>query len=195
MGGGAGNDERQDPHIAMGWCSMAIIFRGAKIRRTTKGQSGMSLIELMIAMLVLLVGGTASTMMIILAMGHNSRSRQQSNSIAIAQMVATEITSVPAKTTVTRTIVDCTNNSNTVTTAAGGPGVLPSGDIDFTGAALPNYSMLYTDCGSNGAQAALNWSLAVSSRRGSSTVRSSPRADATLRRSAPQRQRQRARRS
>ena len=112
----------------------------------------MSLIELMIAMIVLLVGGTASTMMIILAMGHNSRSRQQSNSIAIAQMVAAEITSVPAKTTVTRTIVDCTNNSNTVTTAAGGPGVLPSGDIDFTGAALPNYSMLYTDCGSNGAQ-------------------------------------------
>lgn len=112
----------------------------------------MSLVELMIAMLVLLVGGTASTMMIILALGHNSRSRQQSNSIAIAQMVAAEIASVPAKTAVTRTIVDCTNNSTTISTAAGGPGVLPSGDIDFTDAALPNYSMLYTDCGANGAQ-------------------------------------------
>jgi prepilin-type N-terminal cleavage/methylation domain-containing protein len=131
---------------------MAIIFRDTTIRRTTKGQRGMSLIELMIAMLVLLVGGTASTMMIVLALGHNSRSRQQSNSIAIAQMVAAEIASVPAKTAVTRTIVDCTNIRNTVTTAAGGPGVLPSGDIDFSDTALPNYSMLYTDCGSNGTQ-------------------------------------------
>jgi Tfp pilus assembly protein PilV len=112
----------------------------------------MSLVELMIAMLVLLVGGTGATMMMILAMGHNTRSRQQSNSIAIAQMVAEEIASVPAKTAVMRTIVDCTNNMNSVTTAAGGSAVLPSGDIDFSGDGLPDYSMLYTACGTNGTQ-------------------------------------------
>src|SRR4030081_2072060 len=129
MGGGAGHYQRPNAHIEVGWCGVEIMARPARIsgrrmRRSNNRQTGMSLVELMIAMLVLLVGGTGATMMMILAMGHNTRSRQQSNSIAIAQMVAEEIASVPAKMAVTRTIVDCTNNANSVTTAAGGSTVL-----------------------------------------------------------------------
>jgi hypothetical protein len=40
----------------------------------------------------------------------------------------------------------------TIVTAAGGSALLPSGDVDFTQAAVANYSMVYTACGTNGRQ-------------------------------------------
>jgi len=112
----------------------------------------MTLIELMIAMVVLLVGAVASMSLVALSIGGNSRNRQQSNSTAISQMVTEKISSVKASTSPILTITDCLANSTTVYTAAGGSPLTSSGDVDFTSAAVANYQMLYTDCGTGGRQ-------------------------------------------
>jgi Tfp pilus assembly protein PilV len=112
----------------------------------------MSLIELTIAMFVLLVGVVGSMALIGVAMGSNNRSRQQSNSTAIAQMMTEKISSVKASSSPTLTISDCTGTSFTIYTAAGGSGLTSSGDVDFTQSAVANYQMLYTDCATGGMQ-------------------------------------------
>jgi Tfp pilus assembly protein PilV len=130
---------------------MGIILR--KPKTVARRQKGMSLIELMVATFVLLVGIVGSVSLVALSMGSNGRSRQQSNSTAIAQMVAEKISSVKASTSPDLTITDCTGTNFTVSTTAPGGGSLTSaGDIDYTQAAVTNYRMLYTDCGTGGMQ-------------------------------------------
>lgn len=111
---------------------------------------GVSLIELLIGMTVLVIGVLASAGLIMIAIGANGRSRQQSNSIAMAQMVTEKISSIPANASATLTITDCNNVNSNISTAPGGSVLLPSGEISFTVAAPPNYSMLYTTCGPAG---------------------------------------------
>jgi Tfp pilus assembly protein PilV len=113
----------------------------------------MSLIELMIASFVLVVGIAGTMPLVAVALGSNSRSRQQNNSAAIAQMLTEKIASVKASTSPTLTITDCTGASFTVsTTAPGGSSLTSSGDVDYSQAAVTNYQMLYTNCGTGGSQ-------------------------------------------
>ena len=113
-------------------------------------QRGTSLIELMIACLVLMVGVAGTVTLIPIAIGANSRNRQQSNSTVISQMVAEKISSQKASLSNNLTITDCAGNSTTVYTAAGGATLTSAGDADYTQAALTGYQMDYTDCGTNG---------------------------------------------
>lgn len=126
-----------------------MALRTRKIKSATQ-QQGMSLIELMISMVVLLVGLMGSMSLVALSMGGNGRSRQQSNSTVLAQMTAEKISSAKASISPTLTITDCAGNSNTVFTAAGGSPLASSGDIDFTQAPVASYQMVYTDCGTAG---------------------------------------------
>jgi len=122
-------------------------------KSTTSGQeSGLTLIELMIAMVVLAVGILGSMGLIIRAIGGDAWSKQLSNSTVLAQAVTERIMAIPAATNTIVTINDCTNNPLNVNTAPGGPGVTATGDLDFTAAAVANYQMLYTDCNTNGRQ-------------------------------------------
>jgi Tfp pilus assembly protein PilV len=110
----------------------------------------MSLIEMMIAMLVLLFGILGNLALLTTAIGGNSRSKQQSNSTAIAQMVTEEIMSIPASPSTTLTLTDCANTNSSVSTAPGGSPLLSSGDVDFTQSKVANYSLSYTDCATQG---------------------------------------------
>ena len=120
--------------------------------RPASKERGMSLIELMIALLVLLVGVVGSMSLVAVAVGSDSRNRQQSNSTSVSQMLTEKISSVKASTTPVLTVTDCVGNSFSVSTAAGGAFLNGSGDVDFAKPRLPNYYMLYTDCGTNGRQ-------------------------------------------
>jgi type II secretory pathway pseudopilin PulG len=122
---------------------------------------GMSIIELLVAMIVLMVGVLGAMSLIVLAIGTNGRNRQQSNSTVLAQMITEKIMSVPANTSPTLTLTDClgTNGSINTTGSSGGAGstLLASGDVDFTktlgGTGAPaGYYMQYTTCGSTGRQ-------------------------------------------
>ena len=112
----------------------------------------MTLIELMIAMVVLLVGLVGSMSLVAISMGGNGRSRQQSNSTVISQMMAEKISSPKASLSPNVNITDCASNSTTIYTAAGGSTLTSSGDIDFSASTVTGYQMLYTDCGTGGRQ-------------------------------------------
>jgi hypothetical protein len=120
----------------------------------------MSLIEMMIACIVLLVGVIATVSLIPLAIGTNAKNRQQSNSTVISQMIMEKILSLPPGAP-TPTLTDCTGSStniNATGTATGaGATLLSNGDADFSQTAGSSgdpagYYMLYTVCGSNGQQ-------------------------------------------
>jgi prepilin-type N-terminal cleavage/methylation domain-containing protein len=115
-----------------------------------QSQRGMSLIELMIAMVVLLVGIVGSMSLIAYAISGNGRSRQQSNATVISQMVAEKISSQKASLSNNLTITDCASNSTTVFTGAGGATLTSAGDADYSQTAVNGYQMNYTDCGTNG---------------------------------------------
>jgi prepilin-type N-terminal cleavage/methylation domain-containing protein len=120
----------------------------------SKQQRGMSLMELMVAMVVLMVGVTGCVAAIPFAIRTNFSNRQQSNSTVLAQMVVEKIMSVPTSTTST-TIQDCAGTANTINTtgSVGGNGSsLVAGAVDYSQAAVAGYSMNYTTCGSNGQQ-------------------------------------------
>ena len=123
-----------------------------KKRRAACKQDGLTIIELMIAMVVLAVGILASMSLVIMAIKGDFRSKQQSNSTALAQMVTEKIMSIPAWKNSTLTITDCAGTNFTVATAAGGGALTSSGDMDFTLAQVANYNMAFTDCGTAGRQ-------------------------------------------
>ncbi|MDP9337723.1 MAG: prepilin-type N-terminal cleavage/methylation domain-containing protein [Acidobacteriota bacterium] len=124
-----------------------------------RSERGMSLIELMIASLVLMIGVLGCAALIPISIGTNSRNKQQSNSTVIAQMLSEKILSAAAVGSTTVALSDCTATSTTinVTGTAGGTGatVLSSGSIDFSAAqgssgAPAGYYMNYTSCGTAG---------------------------------------------
>src|ERR1700747_3119230 len=98
-------------------------------------QRGMTLIELMIAMVVLLVGVVGSMALIAYAIGGNGRSKQQSNATVIAQMLTEKISSQKASLNNNLTVYDCVGTASTIYTAAGGGALHSTGDGDVTGTA------------------------------------------------------------
>jgi Tfp pilus assembly protein PilV len=136
----------------MEWSIMELIRRKQN-SRAANNQEGLTIIELMIAMVVLAVGILGSMSLVIMAINGDFRSKQQSNSTALAQMVTERIMSIPAYTNPTLTITDCTNTNYSVSTtgnltsAGAGATLTSSGDVDYTQAKVANYNMAYTDCG------------------------------------------------
>ena len=139
---------------------MELIF--ARRRAINRAERGFGLIELMIAMFVLMVGVIGSMSLVAVSIGGNGRSRQQSNSTVIAQLVTEKISSVKASTSPNLTISDCAGNSFTISTASGGGALISNGSVDYTQAAVTNYQMSYTDCGSGGGQVTydVRWNIA-----------------------------------
>src|SRR5260221_3111561 len=151
---------------------MELAMNKTNMKRTAKSsQSGMSLIEMMIACVVLLVGVLAMAALIPLAIGTNSKNRQSSNSTVIAQMLMEKILSVPPGAP-TPTLSDCTGTSTTITASGSATGsggtLLSSGDIDFSQTAgsasdSAGYYMLYTACCTNVLQSTCNVRLNIRS--------------------------------
>jgi Tfp pilus assembly protein PilV len=121
----------------------------------------MSLIELLISSFVLITGVLGCAVLIPIAIGTNSRNRQQSNATVIAQMTMEKITSASAGGSATLTITDCAGAANTInitgTVAGSGATLLSTGSADFSQAqgstdAPAGYYMSYTSCGTSGRQ-------------------------------------------
>ncbi|HYL92599.1 MAG TPA: prepilin-type N-terminal cleavage/methylation domain-containing protein [Alphaproteobacteria bacterium] len=129
-------------------------------RQSCSRASGMSLVELMVAMAILLVGVLGSLAFLAVGIGGNYRNRQSSNSTAMAQLVMEKIRSVGSNSVANVNITDCagTVQNITVTGSAAGSGaqlLAATGGADYTqapgSAGDPvGYYMLYTDCGTAG---------------------------------------------
>ena len=139
-------------------------FIAKRIGRTR--QSGMSMIELMIAMMVLVVGMLALMTLVTTAISSNNRNKLDTTGTMLAQTVLEGIAAQPATSGVPFTMKDCNPagaTSWTIASAgAASPGagadvVASTGNIDFNlqsyAAVTANYKMKYVTCGVSGAQA------------------------------------------
>lgn len=127
-----------------------------------KAERGMSLIELMIAMLVLAIGLAGITILLTTAMASNNRNSRDTTATLLAQTVIEQISAQHVyadDATTPITITDCANNNWTVASAPGAAGtgagasLTANGTIDFTQsyANIPaNYAMQYVDCSTAG---------------------------------------------
>lgn len=138
------------------------MMRPGKQNSKSRQQGGMTLIELMIAMLVLAVGILASMGLVVRAISGDAWSKQLSNNTVLAQTITERIMAVPAQNNTPLTIYDCTTNPPAnVATQPGGAPLLSSGEVDFTQGAVANYQMYYTDCDTSGRQATydIRWNV------------------------------------
>jgi prepilin-type N-terminal cleavage/methylation domain-containing protein len=132
-------------------------------RRTLHTQNGMTLVELMIALAVLVIGLGAVMVMITTAVAANNGSKHDTNGTMLAQLVAEQIGSIPASNSPVLTVTDCSNQVRNVATAgAAGPNgagarLDANGNIDWTqstagvGGVPLNYWMRFVACGAGGA--------------------------------------------
>jgi prepilin-type N-terminal cleavage/methylation domain-containing protein len=108
-----------------------------------KSSRGFSLVELMIAMVVLAVGLLAAAGLIGAAMAGNVAPKLGSTSATLAESTMERILAVPPDATGTAaltTLTDCAGNNFIVNTLVGGS------PLDFKQPALPGYAMQYVTC-------------------------------------------------
>ena len=125
-------------------------------------QRGMSLLELMIALTVLVIGLLSALLLIMTAVATNSRNRMDTSGTFVSQVILESILTQPGSGAIT--ITDCGGNNITIQTA--GPSTAGSslganlltdgtGRIDFsqaTSGITAGYSASYVGCGSGGRQ-------------------------------------------
>jgi type IV pilus modification protein PilV len=135
-----------------------------KMRRRGNTQTGMSLIELMIAMLVLAVGVLGVMVMISTAVTSNNRAKLDTSGTLLAQTVLEQISALPATSNQPLALTDCNPNGAQVwpitTAGAVAPGAGArinnnTGGIDWTEAfdQVPvGYRMRFVTCAGGGRQ-------------------------------------------
>jgi prepilin-type N-terminal cleavage/methylation domain-containing protein len=143
---------------------MPAPIRSAK---TIRRSGGFSLIELMIAMAVLAVGLLGGIGVIAVATANNGRSKLHSTAATMAQGTMEKILAIPKRAVgaaAETKMTDCAGNTFTIQTAPGGSPLIGggafAGSVDFSQAALPEYSMRYVMC-STGASVAydIRWRI------------------------------------
>jgi prepilin-type N-terminal cleavage/methylation domain-containing protein len=126
-----------------------------------KNIKGFTLVELLVAMVVLTVGILGGMIMIILGMTRDNTNRMDTTATNAAQAVLEQIAAVPAGTSPVLTVTDCLQTALSVTTvgttgAGTGATLAPNGDVDFQQPAIANYEVSYAVCGNNGLIAKYN---------------------------------------
>jgi type IV pilus modification protein PilV len=115
-------------------------------RMLRKTQSGFSLIELMIAMIVLTVGLLALSGLLIVAIFSNNRNKVDSTATMLAQAVIEQVNAAMTGDGDTH-LKDCAGHDKQVAVTADGGARVVNGKIDFTEASPPaDYSMTYVVC-------------------------------------------------
>ena len=138
---------------------MSLVRTVKRAKQSRRQQAGLSMIELLIAMLVLMIGLMGSMVLVRTAIVNNNRNKLDTTATALAQMVLEQINSRPANVNTNITILDCTGTPVTINpTGAAAPGAgatliqagFNAGNIDFSQdfTAVPaGYAMQYVTCG------------------------------------------------
>lgn len=125
--------------------------------KTRSREAGMTLIELLFAGFVLVVGFMGSLILIFIAISSNTRNKTDTTATMLSQLVIEQINVMPTNTTVaTIAISDCVTPNHTtadnwsIGITDGGATLDSDNNIDFTQAyaSVPtNYKMTYYTCG------------------------------------------------
>ena len=136
-----------------------------KVHRRKSGRgpnSGVSLIALLIAMMVLAVGLLGGMIVILTAIATNARNRFDTSAVALAQSTMDRILVLSSSAAVQQTqMTDCNGTISTINTSPGGAPLtsvsVANGNqiIDFTQPPVANYQMLYTLCAAGSHDASL----------------------------------------
>jgi Tfp pilus assembly protein PilV len=154
-------------------------------RSALRRDAGMTLIELMVAGLILTVGFLGTMILITTAISGNTRNRSDSSSTMLAQKVMEQITNALANSTTSVSVTDCAGNTFTISAvgSSGGSGATLSGTtIDFTASQVTNYAMTYVLCDTAGRQSKydVRWNIkTLSTGPTVVTVAARPRASTT----------------
>ncbi len=128
-------------------------IREELVRHTA--ERGTTLIELMIAMLVLAIGLGGITTLLTGAIATNSKNSRDTTATLLAQMVIGQISAVHVYSSQLINVTDCAGNPWTIDPTPGAVGtgngatLKADGTINFTqayAAVTPNYKMTYIDC-------------------------------------------------
>lgn len=124
---------------------------------------GMSLMELMIAIVVIAIGIGGTTILLASTISSDSRSNTSTTSALLAQMVLEAISAQDVNSTQVLQVTDCANNVWTISDTPGTPppsgggngaNLTSAGNIDFTQSqsslVTNGYAMNYVDCSSTG---------------------------------------------
>lgn len=129
---------------------MAVDRNNSKARIPAKG---FSLIELMVAMLVLAFGLVAGAAVISTAIATNGRARFDTTATALAESVMEHIVAIPSRAqsaAALTSMTDCAGTTFTMNTVQGGAPLIQAGpftgNVDFLQAPVGEYSMRYTIC-------------------------------------------------
>lgn len=134
-------------------------------RQRLGGQAGITMIELLVAGMVMVIGFLGLMVLILTAIATNNRNKLDTNATLAAQMVYEEVRA-NLVTGSAPPVTDCAGNSwpigmgsTTVGTSVGAP--LANAAVDFTAAQVTNYSMNYVVCTQNGIQATydVRWNI------------------------------------
>ena len=114
-----------------------------KVRKHS--EAGLTIIELMIAAVVVIVGFMATLALVLTAIASNNRNRMDSTGTMLAQAVVENVSSTLVGIG-SNTLSDCAGHTWTINTALGGA-TLSGTSIDFTQSSPPtNYYMNYVVC-------------------------------------------------
>jgi len=86
-------------------------------KNARKNTKGFTLVELLLAMVVLTIGVLGGMVMILLGMTRDNTSRMDTTATNAAQAVLEAISAVPANNNATLPLTDCAGNNFSVTTA------------------------------------------------------------------------------
>jgi len=117
----------------------------SRTKRRTNRQAGLTMIEVMVAAAVIVVGFMATLGLVLTAIASNNRNRMDSTGTMLAQAVVENISSVLVGSG-TDNLTDCAGNNWTINTAVGGA-TMSGSQIDFTQSSPPSeYFMNYAVC-------------------------------------------------
>lgn len=127
--------------------------RFLQIRRLRAArQSGMTMVELLIAMTVLAIGVAGILGLVLLAIATNARNKGDTTGTMLAQLVMEQIEVIPANNNGNLQILDCAGVVKTISLAPGGATLTAAGQIDWTQAPTAvqaGYQMTYSACAPN----------------------------------------------
>ena len=133
--------------------------RNRQFKRLHGSNSGFSLIELLLAMMVLTIGVLGGMIVILTAIASNARNRFDTAAVALAQSTMDRIVVLTVSAGVqTTSITDCNGVAHSMTTAPGGAPLVDFSSvangtqiIDFSQAPVAGYQMLYQLCATGAA--------------------------------------------